>query len=268
MAGETISSVIILILGILRILPSGRTGLSKIVDAIGFSGWMSLAIGCIAAFVYLMSPIYDMFKGSIPDVFSRVSKCIIPVVQVTLTFPALAYFCLKNPGFVYSKVPNPPHIIVFLTSVILNGGFYMQYLLLPTRTSYEKFLQKRSSYAAQFVFVYLALWSISMILSPFVIGTSMRQFANKIKGNGHTIKMIEDISQDMKKLKSGLSPMLFILYSTKCVILIHITVHLAIKGANLHGVSLLVVTLWDLTYVTLVVDETLAIYKDLALKLR
>jgi hypothetical protein len=107
-----------------------------------------------------------------------------------------------------------------------------------------------------------------MIISPFVIGTSTHQFVKKIKDNGWTIEMVEEVFQDMKRLKSGLSPMLFLVYSTKCILLINMALNLARNGFNAQSVLLILATLWDLAYVTIVLDETLSVYKDLVVELR
>ena len=193
------------------------------------------------------------------------SSVIIPSAQFTLTIPAIAYLCLKKPSFVHSKLPNPPYILMFLASLALNWSFYIQYLLLPTRKLFEELLQWD---ALLIVFVYLAFWTTSMIISSFVIGTSTHQFVKKIKDNGCTVEMVEEVFQDMKRLKSGLSPMLFLVYSTKCILLINMALNLARNGFNAQSVLLILATLWDLAYVTIVLDETLSVYKDLVVELR
>ena len=209
--------------------------------------------------------IYTPDDRSIPGVFSMLASIIIPIAQFTLTIPAIAYLCLKNPSFVHSKLPNPRYIVMFLVSLALNWLFYIQYLLLPNRKLFEELLQWDASLI---VFVYLAFWTTSMIISSFVIGTSTHQFVKKIKDYGCTVEMVEEVIQDMKRLKSGLSPMLFLVYSTKCILLIQVALFLAKDGFAAQPVLLVLATLWDLAYVTIALDETLSVYKDLVVELR
>jgi hypothetical protein len=120
---------------------------------------------------------------------------------------------------------------------------------------------------------FFGLWTMTMILTSFVFGSSLEQFCQTISDTDYYSRQnIEELSKELYKLKNGLSPILFMLYSTKCILIINSSLNLATQNYEpiytALWISLVLVTMWDLVYVTLIVGDTLAAYKGLSLKLR
>ena len=79
------------------------------------------------------------------------------------------------------------------------------------------------------------------------------------------------LSEDLNSLKCGLSPILFMIYSFKCINIISSVLDLAMvgkQGTEHFYVIQLIAHIWDLTYITIIVDKTITAYKGLATNLR
>ena len=261
MFGKSVSAYIISFFVFLRLLPSGRP---KVLDLIGFIGWMSFIVGISTVSVYFYPIITLEFNKSIPGVFSSLAS-IIPVIQPLITLPSLSYLCLKNPSLVHkNQLPNPRYLMIFVFNAVLHLAFYSIFAYIFTTMG----LKENSLIISLF---YNGLWTLTMVLTSFVIGTSLEEFCKKISDTKYpSFKMIEDLSQDLKQLKMGLSPILFMMLTTKCILLINSSLQ-SLNQTTMPSyffVSLMVATLWDLTYVVLVLDTTISQYKDLTLQLR
>ena len=261
---RSFSAYIISFLVFLRILPRGR---SKVLDVIGFIFWMGFTIGLTAAHASFRVHIYvSLLSKSISGVFSFLS-ILTPMVQPVLALPALSYLFHKNPCLVTNKqLPSPRYPTMFVFNVVLNLGF-LKILVETFITS-----SNQGTFFQVFHVSYYCLWTLTMILISFVIGTSLEEFCKKLSQTTHpTIMRIDELSQDLKQLKTGLSPILLMLFSTKCILLINNSLNLFVdnqKGMSYWGVSALATILWDLTYVVVVLDTTISKYKDLTLQLR
>ena len=267
MFGKTIAANIVSLLAFLRIIPSGR---SKASDTIGLIGWMVLIVGCTAVYVYIYYPIYSSrFDNSIPCVFALLATFVIPVFQTVITLPIMAYHYLKNPGLVYeNEMPNPRKVFRFV------GSMAMHFINIATSTFYMITESKIFNLAdLELDLPYFVLWTISTIFSSFVIGTSIEKFCKKvndteIKCFPYSFEIIEERSQELKTLKCGLSPMLFLIFGSKCILLINFSLSIAQNPHTYLGFIQLITNLLDLTYVTLVADEAVSVYKSLSSKLR
>ena len=107
-------------------------------------------------------------------------------------------------------------------------------------------------------------------LGVFYYRLPLEQLCKKISNtDDFSIKTIDELSQELGKLKTGMSPFLLIMFSTNCILLIHTSLQLATPNTHTAiWLSVIAVTVWDLAYFTLIVDDTLTAYKGLSLKLR
>lgn len=262
MFGRSVSANILTFLGFLRILPAGRINVQY---TIGFITWMLLVVGLTAVFVYFdMSSEHWSFDKSIPGVFSLLSSLVIPASQVVLTIPALSYLCFNNSCLVQDrKSPNPRRPLMFLFDLAL---YFLYYVIIVAGEPVKTWS------GLGLTFLYYGVWSFANVLTCFVIGTSLQHFCREITAVENSASKIEGLSNTLNNLKNGLSPILFVMCSTKCILIVIAALNMA--NPNTYNsnpalwVSVLAVTLWDLTYITFVVDDTLAAYKGLTLTLR
>ena len=265
MFSKSVSANIISLLLLLRILPSGR---SKVMDIVGFILWMLVFVGWSAVFVcFDLSLESWAVPKSIPGAFRFLSNLVIPSTQVLLTIPALSYLCHNKPCLVQDrKLPNPQRLVMFLIGL----GLYFLYYTISAIKFFDEPIQEWNALKG-ITFLHFGLWALANVLTCFVIGTSMKQVCRKISDTDKcSTDLIEEISADLHMLKKGLSPVLFMMFSTKCILLVNAALILATKTINHKPIwmSILAVTLWDLAYVTLVVDDTLAAFKGLTSRLR
>lgn len=270
MHGKSVSAHIIALFVLLRIIPSGK---SKVLVSLGFLIWMILILCCSAVYVYRFTPAYDdMAKNaikSIPWMFQFLSAVVIPVMQVLITIPVLAYFCHCNPKLVHDKaLPCPQYIMMFIIKAILITLACFLNL---------KFLSDLFPEDVPNIFVLLitTLWYIGMIITDFIIGTSSRQICRRVADKELQEERIsrgitEELSKDVKNFKNGLSPILFIIFSTRCILLINIVLvennsYTVLYLLNLTlGISLIL----DLIYISLTLEKTMSAIKDVTSKLR
>lgn len=218
-----------------------------------------------------MSPFFaTTFTKSIPGIFMLLSTLIIPFTQVVLTIPSIAYLSMTNPCiFSDRKLPNPRRIYLFSSGLFL----YCLYYTLTIVTFLGNPEEVLMGIEVGVILSFFGLWTMTMILTSFVFGSSLEQFCQTISDTDYYSRQnIEELSKELYKLKNGLSPILFMLYSTKCILIINSSLNLATQNYEpiytALWISLVLVTMWDLVYVTLIVGDTLAAYKGLSLKLR
>ena len=260
MPGKKLSAYVIPFLVILRVLPSGRNK----VDLIGLVGWTSFIIGITTVCIYFTYPIYTMmFSKTIPGIFTLLTGLIIPLLQIVLTLPALSYLFMKNPYLADNiQLHNPRYLIMFCFNAVLYLAFYSIVAFTFKREGAEE-----ASYIC--LISYYGLWTLAMILTSFVIGACLEEFGRKIAHTDYpSTKTMADLYQDLKQLKKGLSPVLFMMLTTKCIILINNALTLATHNIEYRNVLGLMTTVWDLAYVVLALDTTISEYKALTLKLR
>ena len=111
----------------------------------------------------------------------------------------------------------------------------------------------------------------------FLIAVILENFCKHIKEIQNSIatpdlvhQFLPELQAAMQRLKNNLSPLLFMIFSFKCLIIIHAALNIgfALEMPNDENQSLyvffLIYACWELFYIALIVDETLAEYKALA----
>ena len=115
----------------------------------------------------------------------------------------------------------------------------------------------------------------------FLIAVILENFCKHIKEIQNSIatpdlvhQFLPELQAAMQRLKNNLSPLLFMIFSFKCLIIIHAALNIgfALEMPNAENQSLYVFLLiyacWELFYTALIVEETLAEYKTLASYIR
>ena len=121
------------------------------------------------------------------------------------------------------------------------------------------------------------LFSFSrMLLFSFLIGTSMQAIwvtVQQVKSSITTttsINILTDIKSKIRTAKLSLSPILFMVFSKNCLMIINCSLNLAITISNttdnfkLSMLSMLIYTAWELFYIAYIVDGTVDYYNSLS----
>ena len=112
----------------------------------------------------------------------------------------------------------------------------------------------------------------------FLIAVILENFCKHIKEIQNSIatpdlvhQFLPELQAAMQRLKNNLSPLLFMIFSFKCLIIINAALNIGFglempntPSYQSHYISLLIYACWELFYIALIVEETLDEYKTLA----
>ena len=275
MFGRSITASILSLLVLIRLIPADPGRKFRLFNFCGTIIWTIVLAGLyISHAVYVLPEFVSQADKTVPGFFNILTYIVFPGFQIVAFVPCLAYIGFRCPGFVEDKMlAQPRHCVLY----IVGAGLYVAY---PLSIIYylDMFSPTQASrLRAVMDALFLGFWTGSMMLSTTIIGSSLNQFHKKLQAAAKTstsIKVFEDITTDFKALKSGLSPLLFVTFSTKCVVLINDMMGLALGTGTKEAAPsaiLIISTLsqfYDLIYITYLVDEAYANFKDLANHLR
>ena len=183
----------------------------------------------------------------------------------------MAYLGVNYPKLLQQRcLPAPKQVGMFLINVLLYCVVYVINL-----EGIQGSIVNNSN--ATIVITYtLTLFYTEMIISFFITGICLNQFCQKAANSSQINKNelmehVSSLSKDIKLLKKVLSPFLFTAFSLKCVLIISSALNLA-SPANMYPgtimASVLISSVWELFYITVIVDETMNAYKSLTTHLR
>ena len=208
----------------------------------------------------------------IPGVFILLSNTAVPVLQLLLFFPSMAYLGANHPQLLQlSYLAGPKRVWMFFIDFLLYSLTFIANL---------KSLQEMTGGKIDMILAiicYNFFFSTSMIISSFTTGVCLEQFCKKVSNlwqttNNDPIRFVSVFSEEIQLLKKVLSPILFAAFSLKCVLIISSAYVVALSaqlGVPLEiFVLVLISALWDLFYITAIVDETMDAYKSLVICLR
>jgi hypothetical protein len=112
-------------------------------------------------------------------------------------------------------------------------------------------------------------WYSLMIISSFIIGICTAQIRTKMGENTLlTQQYASEILQEFQDLKVGISPLIFMLFSSKCIILINLLSVILSTFPHTELVIRAAYLMMDLYYITTELDQTYNAFKAMTLKLR
>ena len=210
--------------------------------------------------------------SSIPGVFTVLANISVPLLQLLLFVPSMAYLGVNHPKLLQQRcLPPPKQVGMFLINVLL----YCVVYVINQEGIQGSSIWNNSN--ATIVMAYtLTLFYTEVIISFFITGICLNQFCQKV-ANTSQINMnelmehVSSLTKDIKLLKKVLSPFLFTAFSLKCVLIINSALILVSSPAGYPATtmaSILISSVWDLFYITVIVDETMDSYKSLAIHLR
>jgi hypothetical protein len=209
--------------------------------------------------------------SSIPGVFTVLANISVPLLQLLLFVPSMAYLGVNYPKLLQQRcLPAPKQVGMFLINVLLYCVVYV-----IVQEEIQGSIGNNSN--ATIVMAYsLTLFYTEVIISFFITGICLNQFCQKAANSSQINKNelmehVSSLTKDIKLLKKVLSPFLFTAFSLKCVLIINSALILFSSPAGYPATtmaSILISSVWDLFYITVIVDETMDSYKSLAIHLR
>ena len=117
----------------------------------------------------------------------------------------------------------------------------------------------------------VSFWYILMIISSLIIGICTSQIKTKLEKNAQALLTKDSASQmlqEFQDLKAGISPLLFLTFSAKCLIIIQIWSTILTYLPKVEYVLIAAYNMMDLFYLTTVLHQTYTTFKTMSLKLR
>ena len=195
------------LLRLVAIVPSGK---SKLFDTIGMVIWSGLALTPVILVIIDQKNAISaaLYKPEIFSFFLFLSTFFNAILRASLTFPAIHFLALKNAWLFRVPAKLPGKIVIFALDVLLAtcSCMSMIYCIQQVMSSYIFMIMTIAGY-------------LLMVLSTYIIGTSMAQLSSDDiepgGGGDPSSKLAAFIS-----LKTGISPLLFLVYIVKVLMLI------------------------------------------------
>ena len=208
---------------------------------------------------------------SIVGIFSMLANLVVPMLQVIFFVPALASLVSSYPSLIiktHHSLKKPWLFMITTVGYISSCSLNITLIL--------KYYNEISLEVVSTV-IFVILFNTATFFSAFIIGTCLEQVCQDIMtskmAKNISTDMINDFSQEFKGLKMGLSPLLFLTFLVKCILLISMVLTIAapstaVTGTELYYICYVLSYGWDLFYITVAVEETMDIFKSLILQLR
>ena len=202
--------------------------------------------------------------------FTLLGTCAVPTLQILFFFPSMACLGANNPQlFQQNYLAAPKRVWMIFVDVVLYSLVYGVNLKSTDDMLGSKIDMKIMLNCFNVVFL------TTMIISSFIIGVCLEQFCKQVSiawqtTNNEPTRLVSGLSKDLQLLKKVLSPFLFMAFSLKCILIIN-SAFIVASPSKLPKeifVPVLISSLWDLYYITVIVDETMDSYKSLVRHLR
>lgn len=194
------------LLRLFLIIPSGK---SRLLDRIGLAVWTCLALAPVIQLTFTRRFIIEATLNQL-DVFSFfmfLSNFGTAFLRASFTFPAIYFLVNKRQVLFRSSVKLPARKGIFCLVLLLS------ILSTASTISYTPFMDNKI-----YIIKCLSDWFL-MTLSIFMVGTAVAQLT-KDAGKAKDVSAICAQLEPFISLKSGISPLLFMVYFVKILILV------------------------------------------------
>ena len=259
----TYVSYFVRFLSLVKIIPGGK---STLVDRIALIIWTVLSVVVSLAFMMANWEIIESifsYKISVSSIFN-LGSFVIPCLIIVLTLPALHHLVSYYPHVLTDTLlPSLQHSWLFLANTVLCCSVaVVNALYLPIDSSF--YMVKITS---------MTYFPILMIISSFIIGICTSQIRTKMEKNALVLLTKDsatEILKEFQELKAGMSPLLFMVFSTKCINIIYLCSALLSFDAIPKPAFVIVTAYYmmDLFYITTALHQTYNDFKAMSLKLR
>ena len=275
MATRTVTAKIIYVLSIIHILPSCR---SRIWDGLWVALWTFLSVGFIGCYIIVMDGL-SYLDGTLPNVFSIASSLLVPSSDLIFSIPALTYLCYKNPIILQDHaLPTPKGLPMLMVSITLYFLNIAVNAFLPLLAVIEDENPLTNGEEAQQIFdsIFNTISFLGISLVYFIISCHLSQFCKHVDSllsesddEKYCVITIRVALEAFSCLKLGLSPLLFMIYTGKCINLINVAFVLIKSIESVTTIAVIMMSdCWDLVYLTWITHDTHSKLKQFGVKLR
>ena len=211
----TYISFIIGFLSLVKIIPGGK---STLVDRIALILWTALSVLLSAVLLIADWETIDLlsYKISVISIFNLSADYFIPCLNIAGVFPALHYLVSTYPHVLTDKfLPSLRYSWLFLA----NTALCISAAIATLHESIENSFYFAVNLTAT------SFWYCLMIISSLTIGICTSQIQTKMEKNDLVLLTKDSASQilqEFQELKAGMSPLLFMVFSSKCIIIIQV----------------------------------------------
>ena len=263
MVVKTFWSLIVSFLSLVKIIPGGK---STVVDRIALFLWTAGSVALSVAYLIRSWNAIELLCNqiSVINLFALSSGFIIPCLNMVAAYPALYYLVSAYPHIVSNSLPQLNWPWLFLVNMFFSISAALTVSLI---------LYNVDPYNVEVKITHTIYAYSLMTISSFIVGISASQIKTKID-KYTTDCFIQDcacaaeILQEFQNLKKGMSPFLFLTFSSKCIHIISSLTLLLTKYPKLYIVIIAAYHMMDLFYLTTVLDQTYSNFKAMTLKLR
>ena len=255
-------SSIVRFLSLVKIIPGGK---STLVDRIALILWTVVSVVLSAALLIVNRENIKLlsYKISVSSIFTVSSGFVNPCLNIVAIIPALHYLTSSYPHVLTDIcLPSLQHSWLFLANVALCFSA-------PVASIWS--LPSDGSVYFAVTLTAAVYWFSLMITSSLIIGISTSQIMTKMEKNALVQlnqNSASEILREFQELKAGMSPLLFMTFSSKCIIIISVWSTLLTYYPKPEYVIIVAYHMMDLFYLTTVLHHTYSTFKEMSLKLR
>ena len=227
--------------------------------------WMTISFIFGGYLIYAdMKTIIWGATNDISYMYSVLSTDILLPLQTCLSFPLLGYLTFADNEFMIDSELKPPrrliHLFFFIVSSVVAHSFMANILSQIANTIFICFM--------------MALCSITEIISVVLIGTSLTHLQlniikmNEVEINPHKGEECRKLIHRFKNQKRGLGPNLFLIFSTRMIVLLSFTYFSLHHISSIPLLSFVVSIGLQMSYITFTLDDCYNTFKGIKKTLR
>ena len=257
----------------LRLLLIIPTGLSKLRDTVGLILWTGLSIGILAFFFYMNKGlIYKNFNShDFYQFFTMTMFTLNPAILLIGTIPAIHHLASKDYDLLKSKAVRVDDKLLFMLDILLCASSSIAGIVyfIVFISQIDDYGIEKGAYMVSLVSLKVAE-GLLMMLATYIIAAMMAQLSNN-PSQHINLKWAEPrglvVLQRFVKIKEGVSPLIFIIYTVKCSMLILDFVRLV---ARTDTVSMLNLSyyIYDIVYINTVASHAFEYVQSQIMELR
>ena len=253
----------------LRLLLIIPTGLSKLRDTVGLILWTGLSIGILAFFFYMNKGLIykNFYSHDFYQFFTMTMFTLNPAILLIGTIPAIHHLASKDYNLLKTKAVRVDDKLLFMLDILLCASNSIAVIVYFSQI-YDYSIEK-GAYMVSLVSLKVAE-GLLMMLATYIIAAVMAQLSNNPSQHINP-KWAEPrglvVLQRFVKIKEGVSPLIFIIYTVKCSMLILDFVRLV---ARTDTVSMLNLSyyIYDIVYINTVASHAFEYVQSQIMELR
>ena len=260
----TYMSYIVHFLSLMKIIPGGK---STLLDRFALILWTVLSVAFSAAILYVNwenLKVLLSYKITVSTIFLLSAGFFIPCLNLIAILPALHYLVSAYPHVLKDGSLSLQHSWLFLANMVLCFSAVLA-------SNFDGIIHFDGSIYFTVNLAATTYCYILMLISSLIIGICTSQIKTKIEKNTPALLTKDSASkilQEFQELKAGMSPFLFVVFSSRCIIIINTLSVTLTFYPKPESVIVAAYNIMDLFYLTTVLHQTYSTFKAMSLKLR